>query len=64
VIDVLGRCRAIPEFEIHDKMGKDSKFRAEFAGQIGLGFELPKVETIEVVPSVPRSQEMEVVVSD
>jgi hypothetical protein len=64
VIDVLGRCRAIPEFEIHDKMGKDSKFRAEFAGQIGLGFELPNVETNEVVPGTPSSPEMEDVVSD
>ncbi len=45
------------------KMAKDTKFRAEVAEQIGLGFELPKVKTVEVVPSVPNSQEMEVVVS-
>ncbi len=45
------------------KMGKDTKFRADVAERIGLGFELPKVETVEVVPSVPNSQETEVVVS-
>ena len=45
------------------KMAKDTKFRAEVAERIGIGFELPKVETVEVVPSVPNSQEMEVVVS-
>jgi hypothetical protein len=44
-------------------MAKDTKFRAEVAERIGLGFELPKAETVEVVPSVPNSQEMEVVVS-
>jgi integrase len=48
------------------RMGKDTKFRAEVAERIGLGFELPKAETVEVVPSgpnVPRSQETEVTVS-
>jgi len=45
------------------KMAKDTKFRAEVAERIGLGFELPKAETVEVVPSVPSSQESEVVVS-
>jgi hypothetical protein len=49
---------------MHDKMGKDTKFRAEVAGHIGLGFELPKIETNEVVPGVPSSPEMEDVVSD
>ena len=41
------------------KMAKDTKFRAEVAERIGLGFELPKTETVEVVPSVPNSQETE-----
>jgi hypothetical protein len=45
------------------KMAKDTKFRSEVAERIGVGFELPKAETVEVVPSVPNSQEMEVVVS-
>ena len=45
------------------KMAKDTKFRAEVAERIGIGFELPKAGTVEVVPSVPNSQEMEVVVS-
>ncbi|MFZ0969620.1 MAG: hypothetical protein WAN13_15220, partial [Candidatus Acidiferrales bacterium] len=45
------------------KMGKDTKFRADVAERIGLGFELPKAETTEVVPSVPNSQETEVTVS-
>jgi integrase len=45
------------------KMGKDTKFRAEVAEQIGLGFDLPKVEPVEVVPSVPNSQKTEVAVS-
>ena len=45
------------------KMGKDTKFRADVAERIGLGFELPKVETVEVVPSVPSSQETEVTAS-
>src|SRR5258708_7192397 len=45
------------------KMAKDTKFRAEVAERIGVGFELPKAETVEVVPSVPNSQESEVVVS-
>jgi hypothetical protein len=42
------------------KMAKDTKFRADAAGRIGLGFELPKAKTVEVVPSVPRFQETEV----
>jgi hypothetical protein len=45
------------------KMGKDTKFRSEVAQRIGLGFELPEVETVEVVPDVPNSQETEVAVS-
>lgn len=45
------------------KMAKDTKFRAEVAERIGVGFELPKAETVEVVPSVPNSQESEVIVS-
>jgi integrase len=45
------------------KMEKDAKFRAEVAERIGIGFELPRAETVEVVPSVPNSQKMEVVVS-
>jgi len=45
------------------KMGKDTKFRADVAERIGLGFELPKVETVEIVPSVPSSQETEVTAS-
>ncbi len=45
------------------KMAKDTKFRADVADRIGLGFELPKAETVEAVPSVPRSQEKEVTVS-
>jgi hypothetical protein len=48
------------------KMGKDTKFSADVAERIGLGFELPKTETVEVVPSprnVPSSQEAEVTVS-
>jgi hypothetical protein len=44
-------------------MAKDTKFRADVAKRIGLGFELPKVETVEVAPSVPDSQKMEVIVS-
>jgi hypothetical protein len=44
-------------------MGKDRKFCAEVAEQIGLDFELPKAEIVEVVPSVPNSQEMEATVS-
>jgi integrase len=44
-------------------MSKDTKFRAGVAESIGLGFELPKGEKAEVVPSVPNSQEMEVAVS-
>jgi hypothetical protein len=44
------------------KMGKDKKFRAVVAERIGLGFELPKTETVEVVPTVPNSQESEVAV--
>ncbi len=48
------------------KMSKDTKFRADVAERIGLGFELPKAETVEVVPSprnVPNFQETEVTVS-
>jgi integrase len=45
------------------KMAKDTKFRADVAERIGLGFELPRPETVEVVPSVPNSQETEEVVS-
>ena len=45
------------------QMVKDTKFRAEVAEQIGLGFDLPKVEPVEVVPSVPNSQKTEVAVS-
>jgi hypothetical protein len=45
------------------KMQKDTGFRADVAERIGLGFELPKAETLEVVPSVPNSQEMEVAVN-
>jgi integrase len=44
------------------KMAKDAKFRAAVAERTGLGFDLPK-EVIEVVPSVPSSQEVEVSVS-
>lgn len=45
------------------KMAKDTKFRSDVAERIGLGFELPKAEPVTVVPSVPRSEEMEVAVS-
>jgi len=45
------------------KMSKDTKFRAEVAERIGLGFELQKDGTVEVVPSVPSAQEMEAAVS-
>ena len=45
------------------QMAKDRKFRADVAEQIGLGFELPKAETMGVVPGVPRSQETEVTAS-
>jgi integrase len=45
------------------KMGKDTKFRADVAERIGLGFELPKAETVEVVPNVPSFQKTEVSVS-
>jgi integrase len=48
------------------KMAKDTKFRADVAERIGLGFESWKAETVEVVPSapnVPSSQETEVTVS-
>jgi integrase len=45
------------------KMAKDTQFRADVAERIGLGFDLPKVETLEVVPNVPNSQETEVTVS-
>jgi UvrD-like helicase C-terminal domain len=48
------------------KMGKDTKFRVDVAERIGLGFELPKAKTVEVVPSprnVPNFQGTEVTVS-
>ena len=45
------------------KMGKDTKFRAEVAERIGLGFELPKAKTVEVVPSVPSFQKTEVTIN-
>lgn len=45
------------------KIANDTKFRAEVAERIGIGCELPKTETFEVVPSVPNSPEMEVAVS-
>jgi integrase len=44
------------------KMAKDTKFRAGVAERMGLGFELPNIETVEVVPSVPSPQETEVAV--
>jgi integrase len=44
-------------------MAKDTKFRADVAERIGLGFELPNTETVEVVPNVPSSQETEVSVN-
>ena len=47
----------------YTKMAKDTKFRAAVAERIGLGFELPRVETVEVVPGVPSFQETEVTVS-
>ena len=45
------------------KMQKDEAFRAEVAQRIGLGFDLPKADTVEVVPCVPRNEKMEVVVT-
>ncbi|MHB8484623.1 MAG: tyrosine-type recombinase/integrase [Candidatus Acidiferrales bacterium] len=45
------------------KMAKDTKFRGDVAERIGLGFELPNTGTVEVVPSVPDAQEMEVAVT-
>jgi hypothetical protein len=33
------------------------------AERIGIGFELPEAEAVEVVPTVPSSQETEVVVN-
>jgi integrase len=48
------------------KMAKDTKFRADVAERIGLVFERPKSETVEVVPSVPnvpRFQKTEATVS-
>jgi len=35
-------------------MHEDEAFRAEVVERIGLGFELPKAETVEVIPNVPR----------
>ena len=40
------------------KVTKDTKFRREVAERIGPGFDLPKIETVEAVPSVPSSHEM------
>ncbi len=40
------------------KVAKDTKFRREVAERIGPGFDLPKIETVEAVPSVPSSHEM------
>lgn len=45
------------------KMEKDTKFRADVAERIGLGFKLPKTETEVIVPSIPEPQEIEVAVS-
>lgn len=45
------------------KMQKDAEFRAEVAERIGIGFETPKAETVEVVPNVPRLEEIGVSVS-
>jgi len=45
------------------KMAKNTKFRADVAERIGLGFELPKAEAVELVPSVPNPQESGVTVS-
>jgi hypothetical protein len=47
-------------------MAKDTKFRADVAERIGLGFELPEAKTVGVVPgvpNVPRFQETEVTAS-
>ncbi|MFY9527379.1 MAG: tyrosine-type recombinase/integrase [Candidatus Acidiferrales bacterium] len=46
------------------KMAKDTKFRAEVAKHIGLGFDLPKAEKVEVVPSVPTVEEVAVSAND
>ena len=45
------------------QMAKNTKFRANVVERIGLGFELPKAEMVEVVPSVPNSQETEAAIS-
>jgi integrase len=45
------------------QMVKDTRFRTEVAGRIGLGFELPTVEMVEVVPNVPNFQKTEVAVT-
>ena len=45
------------------KMAKDTKFRADVAEKIGLGFDLPEAKTVEVVPSVPRFQKTEATAS-
>jgi len=42
---------------------KDTKFRADVAERIGLGFELPNTEKVEVVPNAPDSPETEVAAS-
>ncbi len=43
-------------------MAKDTKFRREVAERIGPGFDLPKIEMVEAVPSVTSSHEMRIVV--
>jgi hypothetical protein len=43
-------------------MAKDTKFRAGVAERIGLGFELPQAESVEVVSNAPNSQETEVTI--
>jgi hypothetical protein len=44
-------------------MAKDTKFRADVAERIGLGFELPKTVVVPSVPNVPSSEKKEVAVS-
>ena len=38
------------------KMAKDTKFRSDVAEKIGLGFELPKAKTVEVVPRFQKTE--------
>ncbi len=45
------------------KMGKNTKFCRGVAERIGPGFDLPKIETVEVIPNVPSSYEMEIAIS-